>query len=130
MNANAKQVSGTHYKMQNGAVEHWDMVVQHKLNYFEGAITKYVMRARKKNGKQDLEKALHFLEKYLEIYDQLVEIGMPLGTPISDPSSKPSKMGSVEIISYGPDGVYSMRCGLCGENYRSTNTGPHACGEL
>jgi len=68
MAANDKQVAGQHYAAN---VQHWDMVVEHKLNYFEGQITKYVMRARKKNGKQDLEKAAHFLEKYLEVYDQL-----------------------------------------------------------
>jgi len=68
MAANDKQVAGKHYAAE---VQHWDMVVMHKLNYFEGQITKYVMRARKKNGKQDLEKAMHFLEKYLEVYDQL-----------------------------------------------------------
>src|SRR5690606_7409665 len=35
--------------------------------YFEGQVTKYVSRWRKKNGVQDLEKALHFLQKYLEV---------------------------------------------------------------
>lgn len=82
MGANDKQVSGTHYKMPEGMTEHWDMVIQHKLNYFEGQITKYVMRARKKNGKPDLEKALHFLEKYLECYDSIVYAPKHGGPPI------------------------------------------------
>ena len=78
MSANDKQVSGTHYKVP-GATEHWDIVIQHKLNYFEGAATKYIMRCRKKNGKADLEKALHFLEKYIECYDSIVECGHRAG---------------------------------------------------
>jgi hypothetical protein len=77
MAANEKQVAGSHYA---AAVQHWDMVVMHKLNYFEGQITKYVMRARKKNGKQDLEKAKHFIEKYLEVYDELNELVQELPT--------------------------------------------------
>lgn len=65
MAANDKQVGGTHYKA--GDVEHWDMVVHFKLDYFQGQITKYVMRWREKGGVKDLEKAQHVLEKYLEV---------------------------------------------------------------
>jgi hypothetical protein len=67
--ANERQVAGAHYG--GGTHQHWDIVVEHDLNYFEGQITKYVMRCRKKNGKQDLEKAKHFIEKYLEVYDKV-----------------------------------------------------------
>lgn len=69
MSANDKQVAGNHYGLS--AYQHWDIVVQFQLNYYEGQITKYVMRCRSKNGKQDLEKAKHFIEKYLEVYDKL-----------------------------------------------------------
>jgi len=64
--ANKRQVGGTHYK-KDGAVEHWDMVWQWKLDYFQGQITKYVMRWKDKGGVQDLEKARHFLDKYIEL---------------------------------------------------------------
>ena len=64
MSANERQVGGSHYG--GGAQQHWDMVVQHDLDYFQGQITKYVMRWKAKNGLQDLEKAQHFLEKYIE----------------------------------------------------------------
>ena len=92
MTANDKQVSGTHYKVP-GAIEHWDIVIQHKLNYFEAAATKYIMRCRKKNGKADLEKALHFLEKYIEAWDEVTEHGLRAGDPIDPPDSyyKPTK---------------------------------------
>lgn len=65
MSANEKQVGGNHY--QKAAVQHWDIVHMHGLDYFQGQITKYVMRWKDKNGVQDLEKAKHFLEKYIEL---------------------------------------------------------------
>jgi hypothetical protein len=61
--ANGRQVGGTHYGLR--AYQHWDMVIDFGLDYFQGQITKYVMRWNKKNGVQDLEKAKHFLEKYI-----------------------------------------------------------------
>lgn len=64
--ANDRQVGGSHYKMP-GAEEHWDRVHRLGLDYFQGQITKYVERWKIKNGLEDLEKALHFLEKYIEL---------------------------------------------------------------
>lgn len=63
--ANRRQVAGEHYGLS--AFQHWDIVAMFKLDYFQGQITKYVMRWRKKNGIPDLEKAAHFLEKYIEL---------------------------------------------------------------
>lgn len=65
MSANDKQVGGTHYG--GGALQHWDVVSIMELDYFQGQITKYVMRWKKKNGVEDLKKAAHFLEKYIEL---------------------------------------------------------------
>ena len=65
---NDHQGGGSHYA---AAVQHWDIVVMHDLNYFEGQITKYVMRARKKNGLQDLQKAKHFIEKYIAEWENI-----------------------------------------------------------
>jgi lipopolysaccharide biosynthesis regulator YciM len=64
MSANDRQVAGEHYK---GTIQHWDFVVAQNLDYFQAQITKYVSRHKKKNGLQDLEKAKHFLEKYIEV---------------------------------------------------------------
>jgi hypothetical protein len=83
VSANEKQVAGAHYGGTEVAYQHWDIVVEHGLNYFEGQITKYVMRARKKNGKQDLQKALHFIEKYLEVYDKMCLPAAPGPEPIT-----------------------------------------------
>jgi len=63
--ANTRQVGGSHYK--TGGIEHWDMVAMFQLDYFQGQITKYLFRWRKKHGVQDLEKARHFLDKYIEL---------------------------------------------------------------
>ena len=65
MSANDKQVGGGHYK--NAKIEHWDFVAANGLDYFQGQITKYVCRWKDKGGVEDLEKARHFLDKYIEI---------------------------------------------------------------
>lgn len=64
MSANEKQVAGQHYR---ATIQHWDYVVANDLDYFQGQITKYVTRWKKKNGLTDLLKAQHFLEKYIEV---------------------------------------------------------------
>lgn len=64
--ANKTQVGGNHY-MKYGDLQHWDVVDRFDLDYFQGQITKYVMRWRDKNGIADLRKAQHFLEKYIEL---------------------------------------------------------------
>ena len=66
MNPNATQVGGTHYRSH---FQHWDLVARLKLGYFEGQVTKYVTRHRHKNGRQDLDKALHFLIKLLTLVE-------------------------------------------------------------
>lgn len=63
--ANSKQVDGSHYK--DMPLEHWDVVAIDNLDYFQGQITKYVMRWRAKGGIKDLEKGLHTLQKYIEV---------------------------------------------------------------
>lgn len=62
--ANDTQVGGNHYKSR---IQHWDFVANRAMGYFEGQVTKYVTRWRKKNGRQDLEKARHFLVKMIEL---------------------------------------------------------------
>lgn len=59
--ANDRQVGGAHY----GKVEyqHWDFATDVELNYLIGCASKYPTRWRDKNGAQDLEKALHYLQK-------------------------------------------------------------------
>lgn len=62
--ANEKQIGGLHYKLP---IEPWDYVIANNLGYLEGNIVKYVSRYKNKNGLQDLQKALHYLEKLIEV---------------------------------------------------------------
>lgn len=65
--ANETQVGGSHYRNE---YQHWDLVVDLGLGYYEGQVTKYVTRHTKKNGLQDLQKASHFLDKLMELVAQ------------------------------------------------------------
>jgi len=66
MSANDRQVGGNHYS-KHGKLQHWDVVHHFDLDYFQGVITKYLFRWKDKDGVKDLEKAMHFLEKYIEL---------------------------------------------------------------
>lgn len=64
MSANNRQVAGKHYE---GLKQHWDFVAKNNLDYFQAQISRYISRCKKKNGREDLEKACHYLEKYSEV---------------------------------------------------------------
>jgi hypothetical protein len=63
--ANARQIGGTHYK--GAEYQHWDWVTDIKLPYLPGVGSKYVFRWRRRSdidkGIEDLEKALHYMDK-------------------------------------------------------------------
>jgi len=69
-NANKRQVAGAHY---NAPIQHWDIVQMYDLGYFDGQATKYLLRWRKKNGIEDLRKAVHFIEKLIEIENERLD---------------------------------------------------------
>ena len=66
MNAKDKQVGGSHYQL---AIQPIDFIRKNNIPFIEGNVIKYVTRHREKNGKQDIEKAIHYLEMILEDYD-------------------------------------------------------------
>jgi len=68
MSANDRQPGGTHY--QGNSYQHWDWVAECRISYLEGCATKYIVRHKKKNKAQDLEKAIHFVEKIYELIDK------------------------------------------------------------
>ena len=73
MFANAKQVGGNHYESE---YQHWDFVKDTNMSYFPAMIVKYITRWRRKNGVEDLYKALHFAEKWreeLEAQEELIK---------------------------------------------------------
>ena len=66
MSVNDKQVGGEHYRSK---VQHWDYVELNGLRYTEGCATKYATRNRKKGQqRQDLEKAVHYVEKVQDLH--------------------------------------------------------------
>ena len=66
--AQAKQVGGSHYLK---AIQPWDIIRAWGLGFHRGNILKYVLRAPVKNGKEDLEKAKHYLDYLIANYDDL-----------------------------------------------------------
>ena len=65
------QVGGAHYK--DFAIQPVEFCQRNELNYCESACVKYVSRHRAKNGRQDIEKAIHYLQLLLEIEYPLTE---------------------------------------------------------
>ena len=65
-----KQVGGDHYKSN---IEPWDVFLDWALDPWACNVIKYVQRHRKKAGKQDLEKAKHYLEFMIANYDKVGE---------------------------------------------------------
>ena len=59
-----KQHGGSHY--QKYKIQPSKFVVENELLYPEGCAIKYIIRHRDKNGKEDILKAIHFLEMILE----------------------------------------------------------------
>ena len=66
MNATDKQVGGSHYQLE---IQPIDFIVKNNIPFREANVIKYITRHREKNGKQDIEKAIHYLEMILEDYD-------------------------------------------------------------
>jgi hypothetical protein len=62
--ANDRQVGGSHYHKVK--YQHWDFATDTDMPYLIGCFTKYVTRWRGKNGTEDLEKSLHYLQKARE----------------------------------------------------------------
>lgn len=65
-NWNDQQVGGSHYRQHGNEFQHWDFVVAAGLGYFEGQVTRYVVRYRQPDGgegEKDLRKAIHYIGK-------------------------------------------------------------------
>lgn len=66
MKAKDIQVGGSHYDMP---IQPIDFITKNKLGFIEGNIIKYVVRHDKKNGLEDLQKAMHYLQMLMEEYE-------------------------------------------------------------
>ena len=65
MSAFDTQVGGSHYK--DMPIQPVEFSQRNNLGFCEASVVKYVCRHRQKNGRQDIEKAIHFLNLLLEI---------------------------------------------------------------
>ena len=61
----SEQVGGLHYKSL--AIQPAEYCQLNRLPYCESSVVRYVTRHREKNGRQDIEKAIHCLQILLEI---------------------------------------------------------------
>ena len=64
--AKKRQVGGEHYKLP---IQPIDFIVKNEIPFREANVIKYVTRHREKNGRQDIEKAIHYLQMILEDYN-------------------------------------------------------------
>lgn len=62
--ATETQVGGDHYKSL--AIQPTEYCQRNRLPFRESNVIKYVTRHRNKNGREDIEKAMHYLQLLLE----------------------------------------------------------------
>jgi hypothetical protein len=65
MSASDTQVGGDHYKSL--AIQPAEFCQRNRLGYLEGLAIKYLCRHGRKNGREDLEKAIHCIQMLIEM---------------------------------------------------------------
>jgi hypothetical protein len=73
MSALEEQIGGNHYK--DMAIQPIVFCTKNRLGYAESMAIKYLCRHRKKNGKQDLEKAIHCIKLLIEMEYPETDVG-------------------------------------------------------
>ena len=63
--ATQRQIGGNHYK--DFKIQPIEFITKNKLSFIQGNIIKYVCRFNKKNGNEDIDKAIHYCELLKEI---------------------------------------------------------------
>lgn len=83
-----KQIGGNHY--DNGGIQHVEWAHSNNMEYIEANICKYVARHAKKNGKQDLMKARHYIDILIKLqYDDKA---------VEEPKSEAERPGFYEFV--------------------------------
>lgn len=97
--ANARQYGGDHYK--GTGYEHWDLVLDVGMNYFQGCATKYITRARRHSGGPDLNllKAIHYVDKAQEAETQSRLIRPSLGGQVSNEYAAANQLNELEALA-------------------------------
>ena len=65
----SRQVGGSHYKV--AAIQPWDVMAAYGLDPWSANVLKYLLRFPYKAGRQDLEKAQHYIEYLITHYDEV-----------------------------------------------------------
>lgn len=65
MEALKKQEGGSHYK--DFRIQPIEFISKNNLGFIVGNVIKYVCRYKNKNGKEDILKAIHYLEMLIEL---------------------------------------------------------------
>lgn len=73
------QEGGSHYKDMK--IQPVEFAHANGLEFIEGSVIKYVTRHRHKNGKQDLLKAIHFLQLLIALEYDAAAPGNPAPIP-------------------------------------------------
>ena len=66
---NKKQIGGNHYQV--AAIQPWDIMAAYGLDPWSANVVKYILRFPYKAGRQDLEKAQHYIEYLITHYDDV-----------------------------------------------------------
>ena len=66
MTATKRQVGGKHYT--NYKIQPIEFITSNNIGFIEGNVIKYLLRFKEKNGLQDLDKAIHYIEILKELY--------------------------------------------------------------
>ena len=66
MSALDTQEGGSHYK--DMAIQPVTFIVKNNIPFLEGNVIKYVCRHANKNGAQDIDKAIHYLQLIKELH--------------------------------------------------------------
>lgn len=64
MKSKTNAIEPSHYT--DCAIQPLDYICANNLNFLEGNVVKYVTRHKAKNGKEDLEKALYYLQRLID----------------------------------------------------------------
>lgn len=67
LKAKDKQVGGDHYKTMS--IQPGEFIRANSIGWYEGNAIKYICRHKQKGGRQDIEKAIHYLQLVLEEYE-------------------------------------------------------------
>jgi hypothetical protein len=62
------QIGGDHYK--HFAIQPVEYIIANNLGFCEGNVIKYITRYKRKNGKEDLKKAKHFIDLLIAMQDE------------------------------------------------------------